>query len=217
MSMECCFCKEYADMFDNQYYNELGRQLGVDSRILVETQNWYAVPTLGCLTTGYVLLICKQHYQSLANLSEALYREMLDLKGNIEKMLFAKLGLPCLAFEHGAADSRFIGANSVNHVHLHIVPFSKIIWTELAQKHELYDFELVADYMDLFLKWEKAPPKTYLLFQDINKAIYYKQDADGVPSQFFRKCLSPYLNASQWDWKQEYYLSNFIKTMELFK
>lgn len=215
--VECCFCKEYLNTYNNQYYNSLGKRIGFDSRVLTETSNWYAIPTLGCLTVGYVLLVCKQHYSSLATLNEKLYKEMLELKYEVEETLFQKLGLPCLAFEHGTTDSGFVGANSVDHVHLHIVPFSKGIWPDLVKKNNLKGFSVVSSYEDLFLMWKNNLPKTYLLFQDINRVIYYKPDASGTSSQFFRKCLVPYLNINQWDWKRDYYQANFIKTLELFK
>lgn len=215
--MECCFCQEISNRYDNQFYNDLGKRIGVNSRIVMETNNWYVVPTLGCLTTGYVLLVCKQHFQCTACLSEDLYKEMLNLKYTIEDTLFNQLGLHCLVFEHGATDSSYIGANSVDHVHLHMVPFPKIIWPNIIKKHDLQEFSLIPSYEDLFLNWRGNLPKTYLLFQDINQLIYYKPDATGMPSQFFRKCLMPYLNINQWDWKRDYCQANFIKTLELFK
>ena len=99
--MKCSFCEEYLEPQNSQYYIKIGRDIGMHSRVLMETNNWFAIPTMGCLTVGYVLVVCKQHYQSLANLNQELYQEMLSLKGMVEDKLKKELGLECLAFEHG--------------------------------------------------------------------------------------------------------------------
>lgn len=217
MNTECCFCEEYAHPLDSQYYDELGREIGVSSRVLMETEHWYAVPTLGCFTRGYILLVCKQHYQSAANLSFDLYQEMLELKKRIERIIYKKLGLRCMAFEHGTTSSFFTGANSVDHVHLHIVPCTRKVWPDISKKYNLTDFEAVDSYEKLFFMWMSHYPKTYLLFQDSDSIIYYRKDAGGFPSQFFRKCLAPFFNADKWDWKKEFYQGKFIDTLKLFK
>ena len=57
----------------------------------------------------------------------------------------------------------------------------------------------------------------YLLFQDTNQKIYYIPDASNMPSQLFRKCLAPHLAAPCWNWKNETYIDNMMRTMALFK
>lgn len=217
MKTKCCFCEEYLRPRDCQYYVDLGREIDIKSRILFETKHWYAVPTLGCLTVGYVLLVCKQHYQSLSDLSIELYREMLNLKDLIENRIRERLGLKCVAFEHGSKSKYYSAANSVDHVHLHILPFSRTIWPEIATKCSLNDFKILKNYGDLFLLWRNNTPETYLLFQDLQGTIYYRSDAQGYPSQFFRKCLAPYLGVKEWDWRQTLYEENLIETIKILR
>lgn len=216
MNLDCPFCKEYNEPRNNYYFNNLGKNIGVTSRILCETKNWYAIPSLGCLVPGYILIVCKQHFLSLANLPIELYREFLELKLDIEKTILNKTEQHCICFEHGVTSTIITGANSVDHVHLHIVPFSHLIWPDISEKYHLTDFETLVNYDQLFALWEHTQPNTYLFFQDIDCSIYYKCNAMVFPSQFFRMCISPYLNAEQWDWKQEYYQDNIIKTIALF-
>ncbi len=215
--MDCCFCDEYNGIYQNQFYNLVGKSMAIKSRIIAETPNWYAVPSIGCFTVGYVLLICKQHYQSLANVNIQLYKEMLELKHMIEEKLLVKLGIPCLAFEHGSTIWGCTAANSVEHVHLHIVPFPRSIWNDMCQEYILDDFTYISDYIKLFREWQTDFPKTYLLFQDTDKRIYYKSDVEGMPSQFFRRCLSPYFNISLWNWRQEYGINNIVETLKIFE
>lgn len=215
--MNCCFCEEYMHPLQSQFYKEIGCKIGCPTRILLETDNWFVIPTVGSLTVGYVLLVCKQHYLSLANIPWTLYREMLTLKMNVESILHKQLGLHCLTFEHGTPNPLSKGANSVDHVHIHVLPFERPIWHDIETGVSSKDIEAVANYGSLYSIWQTQLPNSYLLFQDINQRIYYIPDASNMPSQLFRKCLAPYLGAPCWDWKSEAYVDSMVHTMALFK
>lgn len=216
--MECCFCKEYADPSKSQFFAEIGQQIGCVSRTLLQTDNWYVIPTIGSLTAGYVLLVCKQHYPSLANIADRnLYFEMLNLKMSVESVLLRQLGLPCLTFEHGTPNPLSKGANSVDHVHIHVLPFERPIWQDIVSVMPETDIEVVDNYEDVYTSWRNKLPDSYLLFQDVDQKIYYASDAGGMPSQLFRRCLAPYLGVESWDWRSEKHLNNMIRTMKFFK
>ena len=214
--MNCPFCSEYTNPVESQFYVEIGKHTGYKSRILLETDNWYVIPTMGSLTVGYVLLVTKQHFLSLANLNSEMYFEMLDLKRAVEEILFKRLGMRCIAFEHGTVNTFNKGANSVDHVHIHILPFTHPIWPNIISDIPETDFESVDSYEKLYARWQNDLPNSYLLFQDLNQRIYYISDASKMPSQLFRKCLAPHLGAAHWDWRSEAYSDNIIQTIELF-
>ena len=213
----CPFCAEYLDASGSQFYLDVGKQIGCESRILLETDNWYVIPTMGSLTVGYVLLVTKQHYLSLANLSREVFFEMLELKKRVEERLFRQLGMGCLTFEHGTVNSFSKGANSVDHVHVHMLPFAQSIWQDIVSDMPKTYFEVVDSYEALYDAWQKRLPNSYLLFQDVNQKIYYISDASNMPSQLFRKCLAPHLGADCWDWRSECYSDNIVQTMKLFE
>lgn len=154
---------------------------------------------------------------SLANLDSNLFFEMLNLKKSVEDFLFKKLGMHCIAFEHGTTNSYSTGANSVDHVHLHILPFSRPVWNEIITNIPATTVNTVESYNDLFEVWKKNIPDTYLLFQDLDQKLYYISDSSYMPSQLFRKCLAPYLGANYWDWRSESYSNNILETISLFK
>lgn len=213
----CPFCDEFQNKRDNQFYTSIGRKIGCKSRILLETNNWYAIPSIGSLTVGYVLLVPKQHYLSLANIGSTLLFEMLHLKKRVENILFLKLGMHCIAFEHGTSNKYSAGANSVTHAHLHILPYTRTIWNEIVTDIPNTTYKAVKNYNFLLDEWKNNVPDSYLLFQDIDRKIYYISDASNMPSQLFRKCLAPYLGAKCWDWRTENYSSNILDTISLFK
>lgn len=202
---------------DSYFYNKIGKKIGRVSRILLETDNWYVIPTIGSLTAGYVLLVNKQHYLSLANVDRKSYLEMLDLKMSVESVLLRQLNMPCLIFEHGTPSPLLTGANSVEHVHIHILPFHRPIWSEIFSVMPRANFEIVNDYESLYTIWQNVPTNSYLLFQDIDRKIYYIPNARNMPSQLFRRCLAPHLGMKSWDWRSEDYLDNIIRTIEIFK
>lgn len=109
------------------------------------------------------------------------------------------------------------GANSVDHVHLHILPFSRPVWNEIITNIPATTVNTVESYNDLFEVWKKNIPDTYLLFQDLDQKLYYISDSSYMPSQLFRKCLAPYLGANYWDWRSESYSNNILETISLFK
>ncbi len=217
MTQECCFCKELISPLNSVFYKNIGCKFNINSRMLFSTKNWYAIPSLGCLSPGHILIVCKLHYLCSANLTNQLRQELLRLKNKVEKILLKKTGEKSICFEHGVTSDSFVGANSIDHVHLHIIPLSYPIWPQISSKYNFHDFEIIPDYKHLFKRWDTNLPNTYLLFQDTNNIIYYNENGDKYPSQLFRKCIAPFLNSKQWDWKKEYYEENLIKTLKLFK
>ena len=215
--MNCCFCDEYSNPDNNQYYNLYGRSHGLKSRIVMETANWYAVPTIGCLTPGYLLLVCKRHYTCLASLSADLYQEMMGLKSELESIIARKTGKQCLLFEHGTHGPEFVGANSVDHIHLHLAPFEKPAWKGIAEKHGIFNSLTFSDFDSLFEFWKSNAPKSYLVFQDLDKSVNYVADASVFPSQFFRQCLAALLGGLQWDWRKEGHIQNLVETYKMLK
>jgi hypothetical protein len=161
-------------------------------------------------------MICKQHYLSAASMPFVLLKEMQKLKHFVEIILKNRTGYRCICFEHGVTGSSFGGANSMDHVHLHIIPFPRLAWPDIAKKHNLCGFDTIDSYDQLCSLWAVEKPKNYLFFQDIDETIYYRPDSVGFPSQFFRICVSPLLNAKRWNWKEEYYEENIKKTIVLF-
>ncbi len=212
----CPFCQELHSPRTSEFYEAVGRKIGCDNRILMESDHWYVVPTMGCLTVGYVLLVAKTHAPSLSSLPREQIEDMLALKQRVQETLFRQLGLDCLSFEHGTASPLTKGANSVDHVHIHVLPYGQPIWQQLSPEVYLKKAAHVDSYQALLKLWEADPPDSYLLFQDTDGQIYYIRDASAMPSQLFRQALAPHLLADQWNWRKESYAANMAKTMALF-
>ena len=104
--------------------------LGSDLRVgqpwndpLFETQNFVALPTIGALVEGWILLVPKHHFISFGALPESMLNEMQTFKEFLCSVVKACYGT-VIAFEHGpSTDRRAVGCG-VDHAHLHLAPIS---------------------------------------------------------------------------------------------
>jgi ATP adenylyltransferase len=88
---------------------------------LFETENFVALPSIGALVEGWLLLVPKLHLISLGALPDSVLTEMQEFKTHLSSVLAACYGTVS-AFEHGPSAVRRAVGCSVDHAHLHLVP-----------------------------------------------------------------------------------------------
>jgi diadenosine tetraphosphate (Ap4A) HIT family hydrolase len=111
---------------------------------LLESDHFVVLPSLGSLVPGWVLVIPKQHYLCIGALPQSLFPEFQRVKKEIVKLIASQFGDPCL-FEHGPSSPGLKVGCSVDHAHLHVVPFSG----DLAR--------LTASFMPDGAGWQREP------------------------------------------------------------
>jgi len=104
---------------------ELARTHGVDpwNVPLFASDNFVALPSIGALVEGWLLLVPKNHYISIGALPDTLFAELDAFKSFLCSVLIECYGLT-VAFEHGASKERRSVGCGVDHAHLHLVPVS---------------------------------------------------------------------------------------------
>lgn len=213
----CPFCKELQFGFEKKYYNDSNEKFE-HSRILTETDHWVVIPTLGSFIEGYILIINKHHYRSLYDCPLNQKNELLNLMKSIE-ILFEKVyGKNNIFFEHGTISGP-VSTNSVEHVHIHMLPFNNILWPQIQYKYNFNFFETntIVDIDSIIVKQKL---NSYILFGDTNNQVYLIDSThNNYPPQFMRRILSDYFcKAEQWNWKEHYFIDNMLKTYKsLFK
>ena len=189
MGMTCHFCE---DIF--QKNRDLG--LPVEDSIIYEDNNIYVMPDICPLTVGHLLIITKKHFQGYANAEN-------EVLHSVERFLCCyeekTEGRSYTVFEHGAVMPSTAGA-SVDHAHIHIVPFRlemhellKGFFPDYCQK------ELVglAEYA------ERNQP--YLFYKAKGDESGYVYRVGGMESQFLRKVAAKLINQKEdYDWKIAY-------------
>jgi diadenosine tetraphosphate (Ap4A) HIT family hydrolase len=186
------------------------KQIPLYDRILYETDNFIVIPTIGSLVPGYIMIVSRDHFSSMAYLSTKQMDELINLLSLLKSFIHNKLNINPIIFEHGSADGcANLSACCVDHAHLHIVPINLSEVNIILERSQLKKI-LNMECLTLF----KGTP--YVLYSDAYNNYYASQNSV-FPSQYFRKWIAketghPY----EWDWKNYEFLENVKKTLDIF-
>ena len=128
---DCLFCEKF--------YNDQDRMLDpIFDKILWQNKDFVIVPAKGALVEGYLLVITKQHYSSLANLPSHILSNLTKIKLFIRYMMNKYFKSP-IFFEHGPVCQTDQIGSCIDHAHLHCVPFDNDIVPKLIKSHQLVE------------------------------------------------------------------------------
>ena len=180
---------------------------------VLESSNFVALPSLGSLVEGWLLLVPREHYISMGALPVALSPEMEEMKAQLSDQVRSRFGEVCV-FEHGPAfASRKVGC-SVDHAHLHIVPLT-------------FDIEEAArPFMPHDSEWSRASwsecREAYLAGRDY---LYFEQPLGSgcismhrdFGSQVFRKAIASQIGRpGDFNWREFPELDTVARTINVF-
>jgi diadenosine tetraphosphate (Ap4A) HIT family hydrolase len=156
---------------------------------LLETDRFIVLPSLGPLMPGHVMVVGKQHLDSLASMGRDGFEEYEQLANHLRTAPFLRDGEP-LEAEHGSTANDKAGA-CVVHTHVHWLPglggylreFQKRL--PLLSQHEIMDVPANVPY--IFVR------------AGAEKAIFH---AAGLPSQTIRRTICEVLDRDDTDWMQ---------------
>lgn len=190
----CEFCQEFGTGGPARF-SEIYRGVAA-SRVVARTSRFVAIPTLGQLFEGSLLVLPIAHIETCSGLDADARSEMLGLIGDM-LVRVATFGHP-VYFEHGATEAS-AGGCGIHHAHLHIVPLPRE-----AAPHALFP-EAEQRFERLAAAWIALQGVDhYLLFGDTNETRVHdlRTEPNRFPSQFFRRRLVEHfeLNAP-WDWR----------------
>ncbi|MBI4001733.1 MAG: HIT domain-containing protein [Nitrospira defluvii] len=167
-------------------------------RVMLESDAFAVIPSLGPLTDGHALLCPKLHVRSFATLSPDLYAEYDAMKRRLRQDLNELYSSTMLLFEHGMAAAGHRIPCSVDHAHLHFVPL-----------HALAEAALVPS-----LPWRKFDGSIAALSSLVGGDEYLQvETSDGVcriatkgtkgfESQFMRKMIAARARSKVgWNWR----------------
>ncbi|MCI0624735.1 MAG: hypothetical protein L0387_24335 [Acidobacteria bacterium] len=181
---------------------------------LFESARFTVIPSLGSLVEGWVLIVPKQHFLSLAALPDSFAREMTELKKTVCHILSRKCR-NLYAFEHGPSKPGLRVGCGVDHAHLHVVPL---------------DFDL-SSAMQPFLPassgWRKAALADCRAAIRDGDAYLYLEEPSGnrliarhqnFGSQLFRRAIATQLGVPrEYDWLDHPQLQNIAGTIRFFE
>ena len=176
-----------------------------ENTILEETTYFYVIPTVGSLVVGYVLILCKRHIYSMAELNnkeQKEYEDLIEKYRNIFKSIYKKYPI---VFEHGSPNiENKTKANSIDHAHTHIVNYQYKNEEKIIKN---LNFNPIGELTQLTKK------QNYILYINPNKVIYMTTNFSSI-SQLMRLVMAKELKIeSKYKWEKETFKENIEQTI----
>jgi len=196
----CCLCLDL----------RAERRTDIWNTPLLESENFLAIPSLGSLVPGWVLLLPKDHYLSMGALPSYLVGEMMEVKQELASRLSETFGDLC-AFEHGASRTKRNVGCGVDHAHLHVVPINFEL-RRAAQRFLPSGQRWSSGNLDDCRK-AYAEGRDYLyLEQPLGSGSIAVDDDFG--SQVFRRAIANELGMSdEYNWREHPQFPNIVSTV----
>lgn len=180
--------------------------------IIYEDDKFVVTPVKGSIVEGYLMVTPKRHIESLADLSEDEFEQLLFVNNQMSDMLKQIYGKSTILFERGSGKGNGdLHPGAITHAHMHIIPteLNKDIHSEILEE---------ADMMQL------PEPKTvlennidtYLLYIDNNGNWFKTKSPETfIPPQYVRRKVA--INEGipdLWNWREHSLDENAIKTLK---
>ena len=176
-----------------------------ENTILEETTYFYVIPTVGSLVVGYVLILCKRHIYSMAELNNKEQKEYEDLIEKYRKIFKSIYKKYPIDFEHGSPNiENKTKANSIDHAHTHIVNYQYKNEEKIIKN---LNFNPIGELTQLTKK------QNYILYINPNKVIYMTTNFPSI-SQLMRLVMAKELKIeSKYKWQKETFKENIEQTI----
>lgn len=184
-----------------------------NERTVYESEHFFVMPTVGQFTTGYLLIIPKEHVMSNAELSSNVIKEFREVLSDIETILTQTYHKSVLIWENGSGNSGIGKAkDSIVHSHVHIVP-SNISCREIEVLSQFPFEDVTLDTLHLHKE------HSYLLIRTPIERKWRIVDSSKlyVPRQYIRQVVAEeygYTTGEYWNWRKYPYREKMAETIE---
>jgi diadenosine tetraphosphate (Ap4A) HIT family hydrolase len=206
MQSPCRFCAKF---------ERPNGSLGICDTVLLESENFVVIPTIGSIIPGWLMVLPKKHFLRVESLDKALLEEFSEVRYWAKDALRQSFG-PVVCFEHGPTRVKDALGCGVDHAHLHVVSTELDLLTVAKRasgvslrwrKTRSLDEQCLTDFSDV----------PYLYFEDQNDNTWVCE-AETAGSQFFRRALAFSEGMPQkYDWKSFEFENNVRFTIDEIK
>jgi diadenosine tetraphosphate (Ap4A) HIT family hydrolase len=182
--LDCAFCDKFADESSPyRHWYDVS---------LYSTPDVVVVPGLGASEAGYVLIVPRSHYTSLACLPSPALDDIRAAKGLVDEVLSVCFRRPVF-FEHGPGDAAIGAGGCIEHAHLHALPTEIDLLALLEQRHPLNPCGDLAHLGAL-------RTTSYIYVEQASRGFVLTPPAS-VPGQYVRRLLAAAQGTpDQWDY-----------------
>lgn len=212
----CEFCDELEGGINNSFYSISAAKDKLTSRIIRETEYFVAIPGIGSLLPGYILVLPKAHVVNMGQLKFNLFDELESLIIELRHEVHCKLKLKTVIFEHGStnpSDSSLSCGECIEHAHIHICP------TNLDINPKFNKNDATTHCIDKLyqLRLWGVNNKPYVFYENLIGARFVFELSKSLPSQYMRKLWANALTVPDyWDWAVFPMYQNIVKTIQMF-
>lgn len=197
-SSACAFCRQIAGDQTNDLISQMLGGSTYVRRVAMESDHFAVIPSLGGLVPGHCLLCPKEHFRSLASLPSRYDTDYRELKVRLIQVLETLFSRPVVCFEHGSSTDKRRVLCSVEHAHLHLLPFD----TAMSRP------------LDAQLLWEAVGPrltdlqaavgsKEYLYWEFPGAGGLISKRTQGFRSQLLRQVVANAIGCpGEWNWRK---------------
>jgi len=185
----------------------------IENTVLLETDEFVVVPSLGSLVEGWLLIVSKEHYLCMAEAPPSLIDELLALRELVRGVIVDKYRTATV-FEHGPARAGMPMGCGIDHAHLHVAPLGFDLYTALAETKDLYGlpWEMPKDGL-----WSLEPihrrGESYLFVESPSQPPRYCTPSI-LPCQFVRTVIGAKLGMRQeYDYARFPFYENIAATL----
>ncbi|HEX4463469.1 MAG TPA: HIT domain-containing protein [Solirubrobacterales bacterium] len=193
---------------------EAGTSESLNWRVVAETDRLVAVPSVGALVPGWLLLIPKTHALNLAEFAAGTWATLEHEIETIARRWEAVFG-PLTWFEHGPVRPGTPTGCSIDHAHLHLVPLGSM---DLLQPTKAQFPELSIAKVENFctsLRTVVDSDFPYLYLRTPDAKSWLAMDSR-IPSQAFRAVIANEQGRpDEYDWKRFPQRSVTQKTIDI--
>ncbi len=168
-------------------------------QVLFQSKNFVALPTLGAIVEGWILIVPKKHQLCMGALNKELFSELDMFRKKVYDVLSACYG-PIVIFEHGPSNPEQQVGCGVDYAHLHMLPFKY----NLIRKHDeifsnYFKWNPINGMKDTSKFYKKGLPYLYVE-QPLGNAFITTHP--NIPSQLFRRVVASSIgHPERYDWK----------------
>lgn len=189
MFRHCVFCKE------NRFLLNQKAGMDIQEAVIYENDRICITPDLAPLTTGHLLVLSQEHFNSFADAPVCVRNDLLCVIRYLSESFFSNTGITW--FEHGAVFPDTGGA-SINHAHLHIIPHTLHLETDIETDH-MY-CKKIPFSANAFSALAAAQPYLWIG----NRYASYIYTVSALPRQYLRQKAASLLDCEDYNWQHTY-------------